>query len=215
MAARTGLFTASRIILASLSLIVGVAARPTRAEDFFSALFHTFRAPRPPASAQWPMSYGSEGPAQASPYREVDRSGGAAFCVRTCDGRYFPAPPATRESRAASCRSFCPASETTVVYGSDIERAATETGKPYSELANAFKYRSELVPGCTCNGADPVGLARIGIDDDRTLRRGDMVVTPQGVAVTSRSDRHGVTLEIPSSRMSHPRETLAPSVAAD
>ena len=51
--------------------------------------------------------------------------GGQAYCVRTCDGRYFPAAGPDRESRAASCNSFCPASKTELVYGSNIDSAAT------------------------------------------------------------------------------------------
>ena len=50
--------------------------------------------------------------------------GGQAFCVRTCDGRYFPVAASDKASRAASCNSFCPASETKVFYGSNIDNAA-------------------------------------------------------------------------------------------
>ena len=56
--------------------------------------------------------------------------GGQAYCVRTCDGRYFPVTASDNASRAASCNSFCPASETKVVYGSNIDNAATETENP-------------------------------------------------------------------------------------
>jgi len=38
--------------------------------------------------------------------------GGQAFCVRTCDGRYFPVTASDNASKVASCESFCPASET-------------------------------------------------------------------------------------------------------
>ena len=51
-----------------------------------------------------------------------------------------------------------------MVYGSTIDNAVTETGKPYSELPNAFRYRNEIVAGCTCNGKDQFGLAP---DQDR------------------------------------------------
>ena len=87
-------------------------------------------------------------------------AGGQAFCVRTCDGRYFPLAASDNASRAASCNNFCPASDTKVVYGSNIDSAATDNGKPYSELPNAFRYRTEIVAGCTCNGKDPTGLRR-------------------------------------------------------
>jgi hypothetical protein len=67
-----------------------------------------------------------------------------------------------------------------VVYGSSIDAAATEDGKMYSQLPNAFRYRSELVAGCTCNGRDKVGLAQIPIEDDPTLRKGDLVAGASG-----------------------------------
>ena len=101
----------------------------------------------------------------------------------------------TTQSRAASCSSFCPASETKVVYGSNIDNAATENGKPYSELPNAFRYRNEIVAGCTCNGKDPVGLAPVKIEDDPTLRKGDIVAGENGLLVAGRSaDRRGASL---------------------
>jgi|SRR5215212_1694080 len=85
----------------------------------------------------------------------------SSYCVRTCDGRYFPASSISNENRSEGCRNLCPTSETAVFYGSSIEGASTKEGKPYSALANAFRYRRELVPGCTCNGKDIIGLAQI------------------------------------------------------
>jgi hypothetical protein len=122
--------------------------------------------------------------------------GGLAFCVRGCDGRYFPAQGADNESKAQSCRSFCPAAETTLVYGSDIDEATTENGKAYSDLPNAFRYRNELVAGCTCNGKDQVGFAPVKVEDDPTLRKGDIVAGANGLVVANRSarDRRGVAV---------------------
>ena len=109
----------------------------------------------------------------------------------------------------ASCNSFCPASETKVVYGGNIDSAVTESGKPYSELPNAFRYRDELVAGCTCNGKDSAGLAAVKIEDDPTLRRGDIVASPNGLMVAGRgADRRGASLELspaPDSIRSHYR----------
>ena len=115
--------------------------------------------------------------------------------MRTCDGRYFPIAATGNQSKAASCNSFCPASETRVVYGSNIDNAVTESGKPYSELPNAFRYRNELVAGCTCNGKDPAGLASVKIEDDPTLRKGDIVAGSGGLMVAGRgADRRGASL---------------------
>jgi hypothetical protein len=80
-------------------------------------------------------------------------------------------------------------------YGSSIDNAAAENGKAYSELPNAFRYRNELVSGCTCNGKDQVGLARVNIEDDPTLRQGDIVAGENGLLVAGRSGyRRGAEL---------------------
>src|ERR1700675_4994496 len=183
-------------------LALGVAASvcaatlPAQAEDFFSALFGGFGGGRPRApSLACANGGGPIGPQGEARARAVYSGGGLAYCVRTCDGRYFPISGSDRQSRAASCNSFCPASDTKVVYGSNIDNAATETGKPYSELPNAFRYRTEIVAGCTCNGKDQIGLAPVKIEDDPTLRKGDIVAGSNGLVVAGRSaDRRGASL---------------------
>ena len=82
---------------------------------------------------------------------------------------------------AEGCKNLCPATETLVYYGSSIDSASSEKSKPYAELPNAFRYRKELVTGCTCNGKDSTGLASIKLEDDKTLRRGDLVATAEGL----------------------------------
>ena len=47
---------------------------------------------------------------------------GPSFCVRTCDGRYFPLMRAAA-SPVQMCQSFCPASATKVYFGSSIDGA--------------------------------------------------------------------------------------------
>ena len=197
-------------------LSVSAMAPAARAEDFLSALFGAFGAHRSPSVR---LPFESEGEFGAPPAEARPRStgGGQAFCVRTCDGRYFPISASDSQSRAASCSSFCPATETKVVYGSNIDNAATETGRPYSELPNAFRYRSELVAGCTCNGNDQIGLAPVKIENDPTLRKGDIVAGANGLMVAGRgSDRRGAALNfspVPS-RISA-RYQRVPVVAAD
>ena len=72
-------------------------------------------------------------------------------------------------------------------YGGSIDHAVSRSGKLYSQLPNAFRYRKELIAGCTCNGKDPGGLAHINVEDDPTLRRGDLVATGDGSLVASRA----------------------------
>ena len=206
-------------LAACASSIMGLTmiALPPRAhaEDFFSALFRAFSGHRSaPSSAQGPFNFAPDQPQYSS---RRSAGSGSAYCVRTCDGRYFPAPPAGNYSRAQACNSFCPAAETKVVYGSSIDDAATENGKAYADLPNAYKFRSQLVAGCSCNGTDPVGLAKVKIDDDKTLRRGDLVVAPDGVKVaTGRADAQGASAELaPAPPSVRARFERRPSVAAN
>jgi hypothetical protein len=133
------------------------------------------------------LAYG-ENPAIQFPPKNGVRTETArmnSYCVRTCDGRYFPASAGDNQSRAEGCKSLCPASETKLFSGNSIENASTKDGKSYSALPNAFRYRKELVAGCTCNGKDMIGLASIKAEDDKTLRRGDVVATKDGLEVVN------------------------------
>ena len=133
------------------------------------------------------------------------------------DETNFPITASDNASRAASCSSFCPASETKVVYGSNIDNAATDNGKPYSELPNAFRYRNELVAGCTCNGKDQVGLAPVKIEDDPTLRKGDIVAGQNGLLVAGRrADKRGAELNFsPASEKVRAKYGRVPVVARE
>ncbi|MES2751609.1 MAG: DUF2865 domain-containing protein, partial [Pseudomonadota bacterium] len=179
-----------RIAAVVLVLAASFAVAPTaHARDFFTSFFGGMmndnghaRAPSTPFAPE----FGDPAqPKRVDVYGGRYGGGSTAFCVRTCDGRYFPLTATKGQSRADACKSFCPASDTKVVLGSDIDNAATETGKPYSALPNAFKYRNELVAGCTCNGKTSAGLALVKIEDDPTLRKGDIVAGPNGLMVAS------------------------------
>lgn len=173
----------------------GLALTPSaHAEDFFSALFGGFRM-RPPPAIRTPFP-ADDMPRYDVPRQRASYGGGTAYCVRGCDGRYFPAQGNDAESKAQSCKSFCPASETSLVYGGNIDDATTDKGKSYSDLPNAYRYRNEIVAGCTCNGKDPAGLAQVKVEDDPTLRKGDIVAGADGLVVASRNanDRRGVAM---------------------
>jgi hypothetical protein len=174
--------------IAGAAILLGTASLsvPAQAGDFFSNLFGAFGARPPAPRQQMSLPYVDEGPQFTEAQRpRVAYSGGKAWCVRTCDGRYFPIAGNDAESKAESCSSFCPASQTELVYGNDIDHAATSSGKPYSALPNAFKYRNEMVAGCTCNGKDAAGLAPVSIDKDPTLRKGDIVAGADGLMVAN------------------------------
>jgi hypothetical protein len=203
-------------ILGAAALVGASALAPAaQAQDFFSALFGGMSRARGPYI---PLPFANDDgsiPGQRGEARRYG-GGGQAFCVRTCDGRYFPVTASDNASRAASCNSFCPASDTTVVYGSNIDSAAGENGKPYSELPNAFRYRNEIVAGCTCNGKDQIGLAPVKIEDDPTLRKGDIVAGENGLLVAGRPDRRGAALNFsPASDKVRAKYERVPVVARE
>lgn len=170
---------------AALVMCATGLARPAEAGDFFSNLFGGFGF-RPPVPPRMALPLGDDGaqPMEA-PRPRVAYGSGPAWCVRTCDGRYFPISGPDAQSKATACNSFCPASRTDVIYGSDIDHAVTSAGKPYSELPNAFKYRTEVVAGCTCTGKDQAGLAPVSVDRDPTLRKGDIVAGADGLMIAN------------------------------
>lgn len=167
--------------------VMGSTAPTAHARDFFSSFFNTLIG-RPEQPSRPALGYNGDTqlPSRGAPQAATGYGGrGTAYCVRTCDGRYFPLSANNEQGRAATCNSLCPASDTKVYYGSSIDHATSDGGKPYSSLPNAFKYREQLVQGCTCNGKDPVGLASISIDQDKTIRKGDIVAGENGLIVAS------------------------------
>jgi hypothetical protein len=128
-----------------------------------------------------PPEFGARAPA-----RSVEPAARATYCVRLCDGRFFPmsGPAAgSQASATVTCSALCPASKTAIYRGGKIDDAVAPNGDRYGDLANAFVYRTKLVDGCTCNGKDALGLARLDIATDPTLRAGDVVATTEGLKV--------------------------------
>jgi hypothetical protein len=104
-----------------------------------------------------------------------------AYCVRLCDGRFFPVQRHGGVSTAQACSSFCPASHTKIYHGSSIDHAVAQDGKRYADLSTAFVYRQRIVPDCTCNGKNAFGLVNTPIEKDATLQPGDIVATRTGL----------------------------------
>jgi hypothetical protein len=215
-------WTSAKRLAVGVGALLGASAiiPVAQAQDFFSALFGGFGHSRAPTIR---LPFFNEGgpfvPREAVPREARPRysDGGQAYCVRTCDGRYFPINASDNQSRATACNNFCPASDTKVVYGSSIDAAATESGKPYSELPNAFRYRTEMVAGCTCNGKDQLGLAPVKIENDPTLRKGDIVAGEGGLVVANRgADKRGASLNFsPASEKLRARYQRVPVVARE
>jgi hypothetical protein len=79
------------------------------------------------------------------------------FCVRECDGFYYPlsegSTPGSFLAEEAKCQSSC-SSPAKLFYsatpGEDAAGMVALTGERYGEIANAFRYRSEYVESCAC-----------------------------------------------------------------
>jgi hypothetical protein len=124
---------------------------------------------------------------EGSRQHEASRSEGGAYCVRTCDGFYFPLSPQKRsdsEARAL-CQSLCPSAATEVYERrggpeASFAQAVSRSGKPYSKLSTAFAFQKKAVAACTCRSS---GTPALTVAQDPTLQPGDIVVTDKGVRV--------------------------------
>lgn len=114
----------------------------------------------PPDDAYGPMlGHGEDGYAPQERYYSGTLR---TMCVRTCDGAFFPissdATPADFPRDEQACRARCPGAETEL-YFHDLNTEESDkmvsavTGRPYTEMPNAFAYRTRAVgkPGqCGC-----------------------------------------------------------------
>jgi uncharacterized protein DUF2865 len=176
-----------RAVLAALAVAApALAADTASAQGLFDFLFGGGARRSAPVQAYAPST--------RSPSRSDDEprssSGGryTAYCVRLCDGRYFPIQ---RESGNPGelCQSFCPTAQTKIFSGSGIDYATANDGQRYEKLQNAFVYREKVIPDCTCNGKDPFGLVRLDPREDPTLRQGDVIATKDGLMAYSGTSR--------------------------
>ena len=200
-----------------LALAALTFATPACAQGLFDMIFNGDRyAPRPSRSYAPPQGHSYADPSNPSDRPVYGPSGGApqvshggggrvAYCVRLCDGRYFPIQRHSSANSAQLCSAFCPAAKTQVFNGSQIDHASASNGARYADLDNAFVYRQKIVEGCTCNGKDSFGLARIDINTDPTLRQGDIVASGDNVkaaliAMAASKERREASAERPALR---------------
>jgi len=127
-----------------------------------------------------PFASQSAAQSQSVPPTRSANASGPAFCVRSCDGKYFPLMRGLA-SPAQMCQAFCPASATKVFFGSSIDGAYSQTGERYADSENAFAYRKALRADCTCNGREPAGLAPVDLTLDGSLKAGDVIATTDGL----------------------------------
>ena len=231
-------FSRTAIVVAVLALSAG----PASAQGFFNWFGGGQRQQQNPWSGGYQQRQYAppQGNAYSDPSNPSDRPiyspfGGQApqvstgtgravsFCVRTCDGRYFPIQRHANASPVQLCSAFCPAAKTQVFNGSQIDQAVGASGARYADLDNAFVYRQKIVEGCTCNGKDSFGLARIDVANDPTLRQGDIVANGDNVkaaliAMAAAKERGAAReqsmSEKPAVRNGMVRRVAGPAVAA-
>src|SRR5262245_20404601 len=210
---------AARAGCVALVFLLG-AMENAAAQSLIDALFgreQRSEAPRAEAPRAYAPQHGYTGRDQAGsvrpwasdPVRMSSRpAASTAYCVRLCDGRYFPLQRHGETSPADLCSAVCPASRTKVFMGSEIDSARAPDGTRYASLTTAFVYRARLVPDCTCNGQTSFGLAALDPATDPTLRPGDLVATKDGLMAFRGARRHGVAAFTPVDRSRLAREQL-------
>ncbi len=175
-------------LMSAVLLAMPLALAPRAASaGFFDFLFGGSQpaqnrpAQQQPDASTDPMA----NPAPSGP--TISSAGGrfASYCVRTCDGKYFPLSARAGATSAQMCQSFCPASTTKIYSGAGIDNAVGANGERYADMPNAFAYRKALKADCTCNGRDPAGLAPVDLSLDTTLRPGDVIATSNGLVAYS------------------------------
>ena len=178
------------LVAALAGLMVAAAPAPAAAENLFDFFFNGARRPSPPptASAYADPQTDPYAAKPADPAPRVETGPAVSYCVRLCDGHFFPIQRSSA-TPVEICNSFCPAARTKIFSGSTIDHAVAHDGSRYAELANAFAYRKGVVPGCSCNGKDAFGLVTMKAAEDPTLRQGDVVATEDGFVAYSGSHK--------------------------
>jgi len=115
-------------------------------------------------------------------------------CVRSCDGYYFPISYSTLPTHFAEdekvCQRECPAADVALYSyrnpGESMDQAVSTSGQLYTALPTAYRYRTQLVSGCSCRKAgESWEQALKNADDSSTLESGDIVVTDQNAKALS------------------------------
>jgi hypothetical protein len=184
------------------------------AGGFFDSLFGGFGAQHRPTYAYSDPS--ADLASRNPPGIKTDSSapsysgGGKAFCVRLCDGRYYPITSGSSNSTPVQmCSAMCPAAKTKVFQGGEIASATDATGARYTKLDQAFAYRKSVVPGCSCNGKDAFGLVTVDVASDPTLRAGDVVATADGLKPVGRKSVEFAPASSVSKPSGAPRERIS------
>ena len=116
-------------------------------------------------------------------------SGYRTVCVRTCDGYFFPISFSTSQDRfhedEMTCQRMCPAAEVMLFShrnpGEDMNQAVSNTGQLYTQIPNAFKYKTSWDASCTCKAPGESWANAVKDDPNAPTApgQGDIVVTEE------------------------------------
>jgi len=150
---------------------------------------------------------------QSGTYRTV--------CVRTCDGGYFPisfaTTPASFPNDEKSCKALCPATEANLYAyrnpGEDMNQAVSISGQPYTALPNAFHFRQEFNPSCSCKAAGQTWADALKNIDDKAAaeQQGDIIVTDESSKKMSRPQQTKGTTAPARKGSAAPDQAAAPA----
>lgn len=130
--------------------------------------------------------------AERRPARRVAPSSrGRTYCVRMCDGYYFPVGELAQRRdlplHDLACNAGCPGAPTKLFVlppgAEEIEEAKAADGMRYADLPMAQAYTTSIDDTCSCQGPNRRVADRLDIRHDMTLRRGDIIVTKEGPLV--------------------------------
>jgi hypothetical protein len=155
-------------------------------------------------------------------------------CVRSCDGGYFPISFATVPGRFAddekTCKALCPATEANLYAyrnpGEDMNQAVSISGQPYSSSPNAFRFRQEFNPTCSCKAAGQSWADALKNIDDKAAaqQQGDIIVTdenakrmaqPQSKSTTASGKKGAATTATSSDPASTPAPQNPPAASSN
>jgi hypothetical protein len=180
---RRMMLVAATALAASVALAPGMASAEGLFDFFFGGAPKQQQQNAAPQASFFADPFGlNQQP--APPPRQAASGSGPAFCVRSCDGKYFPLARGNA-TPVQMCQAFCPASATKVFFGSTIDGAYASNGERYADSENAYGYRKALRTDCTCNGRGPAGLAPVDLTLDTSLRPGDVIATTNGLVAYS------------------------------
>lgn len=182
-------FRQALIVAALAAISVATPVKPASAAGLLELLFGGFRDRSAPSAPAFADPFGLTDPGERP--AAAERGPSMAYCVRLCDGYHFPVQRSGGMSAAQACNSFCPAAKTKVFSGSSIDSASASDGTRYADLSNASVRRQQTAESCTCNGKTSFGLAAIDVNDDPTLRPGDIVATNNGFVAYKGGKKQG------------------------